>query len=62
MKLRYSSISPYVRKITVFAIETGLEGRIERVPTDFRNPSTDFLEENPLGKVPTLITDGGEAL
>ena len=34
MKLRYSPASPYVRKVTVLAIETGLDGRIERVSTD----------------------------
>jgi glutathione S-transferase len=62
MKLRYSSASPYVRKVIVLAIETGLDGRIERVPTDVRDPSTDLPGDNPLGKVPTLITDGGEAL
>ena len=62
MKLRYASASPYVRKVIVLAIETGLDGRIERVPTDVRDPSTDLPGDNPLGKVPTLITDGGEAL
>ena len=62
MKLRYSSASPYVRKVTVLAIETGLDGRIEWVPTDVWDPSTDLPGDNPLGKVPTLITDGGEAL
>jgi glutathione S-transferase len=59
MKLRYSPTSPYVRKVTVTALETGLHDRIERVPTDHRQPRQDFLADNPLGKVPTLITDDG---
>lgn len=59
MKLRYSPTSPYVRKVTVTAHETGLHDRIERVPTDIREPRPDFLADNPLGKVPTLITDDG---
>jgi glutathione S-transferase len=59
MKLRYSPTSPYVRKVTVTALETGLHDQIERVPTDFRQPRQDFLADNPLGKVPTLITDDG---
>jgi glutathione S-transferase len=59
MKLRYSPTSPYVRKVTVTALETGLHDRIERVPTDTREPRPDFLADNPLGKVPTLITDDG---
>jgi glutathione S-transferase len=59
MKLRYSPTSPYVRKVTVTALETGLHDQIERVPTEIRQPRQDFLADNPLGKVPTLITDGG---
>jgi len=62
MKLRYSPTSPYTRKVTVLAIETGLDGRIQRVPTNVWDPSTDLPRDNPLGKVPTLIADGGEAL
>lgn len=59
MKLRYSPTSPYVRKVTVTAHECGLHGRIERLPTDIREPQADFLSDNPLGKVPALITDDG---
>ena len=62
MKLRYSPTSPYVRKVSVVAIETGLEARIKRVPTDIRAPTPEFHRDNPLGKVPTLITEGGETL
>lgn len=62
MKLRYSPTSPYVRKVSVVAIETGLAARIERVPTDIRAPTSEFHRDNPLGKVPALITEGGEAL
>jgi glutathione S-transferase len=62
MKLRYSPTSPYVRKVTVVAIETGLHAQIERIPTDVRDPGTDLVRDNPLCKVPTLITEGGEAL
>ena len=59
MKLRYSPTSPYVRKVTVTALETGLHDRIERIPTDISEPHADLLADNPLGKVPTLITDEG---
>ncbi|MDQ2694566.1 MAG: glutathione S-transferase [Pseudomonadota bacterium] len=62
MKLRYSPTSPYVRKVTVTAFETGLEGRIQRVPTDPWDPRTDLGNENPLGRVPTLTTDDGFVL
>lgn len=62
MKLRYSPTSPYVRKVSVVALETGLDQRIERIPTNVWAPSTDVATDNPLGKVPALITEGGETL
>jgi glutathione S-transferase len=62
MKLRYSPTSPFVRKVTVIAIETGLEDRIEWVPTDLKNPDEGLANANPLAKVPALITDDGVAL
>ncbi len=62
MKLRYSPTSPYVRKVSVTAIETGLDGRIERLPTMRWDPDTDLPRDNTRGKVPALITDGGEVL
>ena len=62
MKLRYSPTSPYVRKVTVTAQETGLQARIERVPTVTSDPGSGLAKDNPLGKVPTLILDDGERL
>lgn len=62
MKLRWSPTSPYVRKATATLIETGLEDRVERITTNAWDPATDLARDNPLGKVPALITDGGEVL
>ena len=62
MKLRYSPTSPYVRKVTVLALEAGLDDRIERVPTNTADPADDLPRTNPLGKVPALETDDGQAL
>jgi glutathione S-transferase len=62
MKLRYSTTSPYVRKVSVTAIELGLDDSIERVPTNTMDPKSDHALDNPLAKVPALITDGGERL
>ncbi len=62
MKLRYSPTSPYVRKVSVTLIETGLDDRVEKIPTDVWNPETDIAEDNPLGKIPTLILDDGGVL
>jgi glutathione S-transferase len=62
MRLRYSPTSPYVRKVVATAIETGLESRIERIPTNVWDPGTDIAGNNPLGKIPALITDSGHIL
>jgi len=64
MKLHYSAASPYVRKVLVTAAECGLDGRIETVNTAVApvKPNLDLARENPLMKVPTLITDDGQAL
>lgn len=64
MKLHYSSASPYVRKVMVTAIETGLDKKIEQVPTAVTpvKPNADIARDNPLMKVPTLVADGGEVL
>jgi len=62
MKLCYSPTSPYVRKVSVIALETGVDGRIKRMPTSVWSPDTDIATHNPLGKVPALITEGGETL
>lgn len=61
MRLLYSALSPFARKVRVVAHENGLTGAIT---LEIANP---YSEEsvrsfNPLNKVPTLILDDGEAL
>lgn len=64
MKLRHSPASPYARKVLVVAMETGLDNRIEIVPTATTptKPNLDLARENPLIKLPALVTEGGETL
>ncbi len=64
MKLYWSSRSPYVRKVMVFAHECGLAGCIECVRTlvAMTRPNIELLRINPLGKIPTLVLDDGSAL
>ncbi|MFO1127936.1 MAG: glutathione S-transferase N-terminal domain-containing protein [Rhodospirillales bacterium] len=62
MKLYYSPTSPYVRKVSVVALETGLDANIERIPTNAHAPDAAFVAANPLSKVPALITDDGLVL
>lgn len=62
MKLRYTAASPFSRKVLVTAIECGLGDRIEKVAADLDHPEADLANDNPLGKVPTLVLDDGSAL
>jgi glutathione S-transferase len=64
MKLYSSTTSPYARKVTVFAHETGLASRIELSPLRPLATKTDAVlsQSNPLSKIPTLILDDGTAL
>lgn len=62
MKLLSSPMSPYVRKVRMTASMKGLDDRIEHRPAD-TNAGDDALNKlNPLGKIPCLITDQGDAL
>jgi glutathione S-transferase len=64
MKLRHSPRSPFVRKVMVVAHEHGLADRIELVATSLSplQGNDQLALENPLMKVPSLITDNGEVL
>lgn len=62
MKLHYSPTSPYVRKVLACAIARGLDDRIERIRTNPHQSPAALLEDNPLSKVPCLVTDDGLAL
>ncbi|HUF56225.1 MAG TPA: glutathione S-transferase [Thermohalobaculum sp.] len=64
MKLYHSETSPYVRKVMVVLHMTGQLGAVELVPGSGSPlaPNDETVGANPLGKVPCLVTDGGEAL
>ena len=64
MKLHYSPASPFARKVRVFALETGLDRDIEphAITVSPVNPNSELASDNPLMKVPTLITADGTAL
>ena len=59
MLLRTTVNSPFGRKVRVTADYLGLSHRIERVDTDFRDPEDALRRDNPLGKMPVLISDEG---
>ena len=64
MKLFYSQTSPFVRKCLVAAHELGIAERLELVPAAAHPVSRDrsVVDKNPLGKIPTLVTDDGSVL
>jgi glutathione S-transferase len=62
VKLYHSPASPYVRKVRVCAIARGIDSRIALVPCNPNTSPATLLTDNPLSKVPTLVTDDGLAL
>ena len=62
MKLIYSVPSPYARKARMVVIEARLEGQVETEALDPWFDPPGFRNDNPLGKVPTLIRDDGPPL
>jgi glutathione S-transferase len=64
LKIYYAAASPFVRKCLVAATELGLRDRIELVSAAAHpiNRDRNVVAYNPLGKIPTLITDEGNVL
>ena len=60
--LRSSGASPFVRKVRIAADIIGLADRIEVVDAETLTPAPDLLEQNPLGKIPTLVLENGDTL
>jgi glutathione S-transferase len=65
MKLHWSPFSPFVRKVMIVLHETGLTDRVDCVRSQVAlhlPPNPQVLADNPLGKIPTLITEDGQTL
>ena len=60
MKLIGAIPSPYVRKVRIVMAEKKLDYQF--VPEDVWSADTTISQSNPLGKVPCLVMEGGEAL
>ena len=60
MKLIGAISSPYVRKVRIVLAEKKLDYQF--VPEDVWSANTAITDSNPLGKVPCLVMEGGEAL
>jgi len=62
VNLFHSPTSPFVRKVMACAIERDIDRQIELVPTNAHASPPDLLANNPLSKVPCLVTGDGFAL
>ena len=60
MKLLYTKRSPYARKVRILALEKKIE--MPLVDEDLTKKSSALLKANPLGKIPALLLDNGEAI
>lgn len=60
MKIFYSSASPYSTKVRMAAHFAGLAA--QSVAADTNADPAELLAANPLGKIPTLVTDEGLAV
>lgn len=62
MTLFSSHTSPFSRKVRVVAAETGADRMIDEIIADPFQPPPELLAANPLSRIPTLVTETGEAL
>lgn len=60
--LRSSPASPFGRKIRIAAHMLDLTERIRVDTADTMDPDEPLRRQNPLGKIPTLVLENGEAL
>jgi glutathione S-transferase len=60
--LRATPMSPFGRKVRMAISRLGLWDRIEMVKADPMDANDVLRRDNPLGKIPTLITDDGKAV
>ena len=62
MILRGSPMSPFARKARMAILHLGLSDKIEFVKADPMNPDDVLRQDNPLGKIPVLITSDRKAV
>lgn len=60
--LRASPSSPFVRKVRMAIDLVGMTGRVKIDPSDTMDASDSVRNQNPLGKIPTLLLEDGTAI
>ncbi|QPC87338.1 glutathione S-transferase [Mesorhizobium sp. NBSH29] len=59
-KVYVSSASPYSCKVLMAALHAGIV--VEAIATEASKEPAELLASNPLGKIPSMVTDEGEAI
>ena len=62
MILRSTPPSPFGRKVNLAAAILGLAAEIRIEPADLGDAADSVRRQNPLGKIPTLVLEGGSTL
>lgn len=62
MILRYAPASHFARKARIALATVGLSNRVREEIADTLNPQDSLRQQNPLGKIPVLITEAGKAI
>jgi len=62
LTLRASTTSPFVRKVRLAIAILGLANQIKIEIADTLDPNDNVRQQNPLGKIPTLILEDGSTL
>lgn len=62
LSLRTSIASPFGRKVRIAVEVLGLQESVRLDPADTSDASDSLRQQNPLGKVPTLVLPDGQAL
>ena len=62
MKLFYSPLSPFARKILVVLAEKGLQGQVETLTVNPWDEPEALTAVNPISQVPALVLDDGTPL
>ena len=60
--LRTSPTSPFVRKVRIAVDVVGLTAKVQIQDADTMSANDSLGQQNPLGKIPTLILEDGSAL
>jgi len=61
MILRSSPASPFARKVRIATSVLGLASQIDVRPVDLDDPADNVRVQNPIGKIPVLVSEDGTA-